>query len=268
MSFGLLEKINDIPEGLIYEEDFNKDDYMIAKVVHNNKTEGFIKLDDQGKKTIKTMNQNTRFEPLVPSKNIERFLILIFGASGKGKTIIEKEFAKQWYELNRGNIFYICSTPIDDDRSMSEIKDLVTQIDIGQVYNDKLSKDQLREMIRDGFSNSLILFDDNDMAKDSKKIIAFRNLIVEVGRKYHISAIIVSHILCDGHNTKMLLRELSLFVCFKSSIVKNRLLTEYYGFDDIFLRDIKDNTKSFACFNFIYEKVITPYFIKSFDLDK
>lgn len=267
MGLEILEKINDIPEGLSLTDKFLKSNYNIAKVITNGHT-GYVKLDDNNKKEIISKNMKTRFEPIIPYKNIERWNCMIYGASGKGKTVIAGEFAKQFHHLTGGNVYYICSTPIQDDRTFSQLTDFVKQMDVHQFYNDKMTKDEQREMIKGLFSNSLTIFDDNDMATDAKAITAFRNIIIEVGRKYGANTLFISHKNCDGNNTKMLLKELHLYICFKNGLSANRLLTEYYSFDKDYLKDIKKNTKSWVCFNFQYDKVITPWIIKNFDIDK
>lgn len=265
MSLEILEEINDIPEGLEIVDKINKDDLVIAKAI-SGKSKKFVKLADNKFKEIESLNKKTRFEPVIPfGEKIEMFRIMIFGKSGSGKTLLAGEFAKQYHKLTGGRIYYVCSTRIDDDRTFSQLKDIVKQIDVHEFYDKNMSKDDIRQMIKELFSDSLTIFDDNDMAKDAKLITEFRDLLCEVSRKYNGSLIFISHKNADGAKTKIIRNELSMYIAFKGNIKKNRLLTEYYGFDEDYLANIK--TSSFACFNFVYDKVITPWMIKDFDVE-
>jgi len=273
MGFEILEKINNIPNKFTIEEKYDKDSYIVAKVVKN-KDHAFVKLDKKGKPFLKIDIDDDdndekipeiRFEPWIPYKIIERLIIFIFGASGKGKTLIAGEIVKQYKELYKGRVFYICSTKIEDDRTLKGISHLITQIDASKICNKKTTEEDMHEILSQGFKNSLVIFDDNDMNKNAKtSIFPLRDHIIEKGRKYNISCCFISHKNCDSHNTRMLLNEISIYVTYKNKILKNRLLNTYYGFEDKFLKDVKNSTKSFAWFNFAYEKIVTPYYIKDF----
>jgi|LakMenEpi03Aug12_release.lakeMendotaPanAssembly.Ray.scaffolds.fasta_scaffold234711_2 hypothetical protein len=263
MGLEILEKIHDIPEGLSETSTFNKKDIIIAKAITDNKTT-YIKLDHNEHRQIMIANNETRLEPVIPYKNIERFIGMIFGGSGTGKTLIASEFISQYNKITGGTSIYICSTSIDDDVNLSKLKDIVKQIDISDIYNDKMPKAELREMIKNLFANKFVVFDDNDLASDEKNIRSFRDLLCEVGRKFNTSILFISHKNADAHKTKIILNELTFYICFKKNLKKNRILTEYYGIDIDYLKNIK--TKSWAMFNFKYNKVITPYEIKDFEV--
>jgi hypothetical protein len=90
----------------------------------------------------------------------------------------------------------------------------------------------------------------------------FQGKIVEVGRKYEISCIIISHIVCGGVNTKMVLNECNLYLSFKGMIKGNRLLKHYKGFTDEDLIEHSKYTSSFICYNFRHNTIITSKIVK------
>ena len=267
MGFDIIEKIcSEIPEGLKIIDKFDKKEYCIAKVITEGEKPAYIALADNNNKIISSTGLNTRFEFIAPYKNIERYICMLFGPSGVGKTIIAGELAKQFYEIHKGKIFFISSKDMNDDKTFSKLKDIVKQVDIHEIYNDKMSKNELREMMKELFSNSLIVFDDNDLAKDEKIIRGFRDLCCEIGRSYNINIVFISHKNADAHKTKIILNELTMYICWKKNLKKNRILTEYYGIDESYLKNI--NTKSWCLFNFKYSKVITPREIKDFETNQ
>lgn len=261
MSFDILESINNVPDGLAVANKFDRNKINIAQIVTDNSHKSYVYLDNNDKKRIDSKAISTRFEPLIAYKG-DRNLIYITGKSGAGKSIIAAEFAKQYKMLNPNNkVFYCCSTDIKDDRTWGKL-DFVIPIDICKIYEEDMEQNNEMEMIKTLFSNSMIVFDDLDMLpKKQKQVMTrFQGKIVEIGRKYEISCQIISHIVCGGQNTKMILNETNLYITFKGMIKGNRLLTHYKGFSEKQLEDIK--TTSFVAFNFRYNAIITPQSIK------
>lgn len=270
MSFDLLEKLNNRPEGITIAPRFDKSKINIAMIVtkdsknNDNKDEyrSFIQLADVESTTISSTAPETKMIPLIATEG-DRNLIYITGPSGAGKSIIAAEFCKQYHSINPKNrVFYVCSTDIKDDKTWGEMTDFVTPIDITEIYGNNMDQEEEREMIKTLFANSLIVFDDLDMMpKEKKKIMnRFQGKIVEVGRKYECNAIIISHIVCGGINTKMILNECNMYITFKGMIKGNRFLKSYKGFTDAQLENIK--TTSWACFNFRCGYIITPQSVK------
>ena len=260
MSFDILEGINNQPEGLSISDKFDRNKINIAQVVTDDK-KAFVYLENNDKRKVESKSSKTRIEPLIAYKG-DRNLIYITGPSGAGKSIIAAEFAQQYKALNKHNrIFYCCSTDIKDDRTWGEL-DFVTPIDICKIYSENMDQEEEREMIKKLFGNSLIVFDDLDMMpKEKKKVMTrFQGKIIEVGRKYEVNAIVISHIVCGGQNTKMILNECSLYITFKGMIKGNRLLKHYKGFSDYQLESI--NAPSWCAFNFRYNCILTSQWVK------
>jgi hypothetical protein len=258
----ILESLNNIPDGLNIANKFVRDRINVAKLVTGDKT-AFVYLDDNTNRQIDTTSEATRTEPLIAYKG-DRNNIYITGPSGAGKSIIAAEFAKQYKALNPHNkVFYCCSTDLRDDRTWGEL-DFVSALDVNKIYSEDMEQEEEREMIRTLFANSLIVFDDLDMLPAAKKKIMtrFQGKIVEVGRKYEISCIIVSHIVCGGVNTKMVLNEANIYITFRGMIKGNRLLKHYKGFSDDQLAEHATKTSSWIAYNFRYNTIITPRWIK------
>ena len=260
MSFDLLDKINNLPEGIKISKKFNKNEINIASI-NTQDEKAYVSLADNDNTFVESKTDLTKFEPIIAYKG-DRNLIYITGPSGAGKSIIAAEFAKQYKILNKDNkVFYCCSTDMKDDRTWGPL-DFVTPINICSIYSLDMPEEDEKEMIKKLFSNSMIVFDDLDMMPPSmKKVMTrFQGKIVEVGRKYEISCIIISHIICGGVNTKMILNECNLYITFKSMLKNNRFLKHYKGFTDEQLATIK--TPSWAAFNYRYGYIITPKTIK------
>lgn len=258
MSFQVLEQINNIPSGLDIASAFDKKKTNIAKIVTNG-TDSYAYLANNDKSTIQVKTNKTRFEPIIPY-NVERWVCYIYGKAGNGKSLLASQLALQYKTLNPKNkVFYICSTDIKEDRNFSKF-DFVMPLDADKIYSFDMSQDDEREMIKKLLSNSLVIFDDLDMAKNRKLVTALQFKLIEVGRKFGISVLIVTHINCAGHTTKMILNELDMYFCFKAGLKNNRLLELYNGYKKEDLEKI--NTSSFVCFNFRYNTLITPQIIK------
>lgn len=255
----ILDDINNIPEGFNISDTFDIKKINVAQIKEGDNL-GFIYLDDNKKTVLKTGGE-TKLEPIIPYKKIQRWICYITGKSGCGKSRISYVLANQYNMINPNNkLYYYCATSMQDDENFSTL-DFVEEIDVCKFYSMDMSPDDDKEIIKH-FSNSLWIFDDLDMLPPDKKKICTRwqNKLVEVGRKYNISIIINSHIVLGGHNTKMLLNEVDLYFTFKGNIKNNGLLKKYYKYTDEELEDIK--TTSWVCFNNRYDLIITPQSIK------
>lgn len=87
------------------------------------------------------------------------------------------------------------------------------------------------------FRNTFVLFDDVDTLQDSdigKRVLDFRNFLLEQHRHFNIYLVCTTHILMNYQATKRLLNEAQKVVVFpKSGNVSqiNQFLTRYVGFD-------------------------------------
>lgn len=252
----ILDKINNIPKGLSVSKKFILNHINIAKLFIDENVQ-YVYLDDNENKNMQITHEDTRLEPIIPYKNIQRSIWYITGRSGCGKSRIAYVLTIQYNKINPNNrIFYVCSTDIKDDENFGDL-DFVKALDPEKMYSLDMDMDEERELIKK-LSNSLFIFDDVDMLPKEKKKIYTRlqSKLVEVGRKYNITLCIISHITLGGHNTKMILNEVDLYFCFKDNIENNGYLLNYLKYKPEYLKSIK--TTSWVCFNNKYNCIITP----------
>jgi len=271
-SFKILEDINNIPDGLNISDVFDTRKINVAKILTGD-AKSFVYLDNNDNTLISTLQDDkktssyddeenddkTRFELVIPYR-VERWVGYIYGKAGQGKSLLASQLALQYKILNPKNkVFYVCSTEMAHDRNWREL-DFVKPINANDIYSLDMTQDDEREMIEKLLSNSLVVFDDLDMAKNKKLITALQFKLIEVGRKYGVSVLIITHVNCGGHQTKMILNELDMYFCFKNGLKNNRLLETYNGYKKDDLERIK--TKSWVCFNFRYNVIVTPHMVE------
>ena len=168
---------------------------------------------------------------------------------------------KKYLEYYKDNKVYVFSPKLDDP-AFKKIKNLhYVKLD------DSLVKDPLDVS---EFKDSICLFDDIESITDKRlnnAVRVFRDQCYEIGRApTNITTIAVHHVILANDRTKIILNELTMYICWKKNLKKNRILTEYYGIDESYLKNI--NTKSWCLFNFKYSKVITPREIKDFETNQ
>lgn len=261
----LLEDINNIPEGIKIIDNFDVNKINVAKIITENHT-SYVQLADTKDTTINTKGRNnTMMEPIIPYKNIERGVYYITGKSGCGKSLIAlRLIATQYHKLYPENkVFYCCSTDLKDDVHFQEVP-FIKQLDPLKIYSLNMDPEEEKQMIKELLSNTLVIFDDLDMARpDHKKIYTrLQFKILEVGRKFKTSLCIISHLITGGHQTTMLLREIDLYFTFKDSILSNRLLLHYKQYKPEYLEELKNKISSWICFNWKYNCIITPWYLK------
>lgn len=252
----ILDKINDIPKGLSVSKRLNLKNINIAKLFINDNIQ-YVYLDNNDYKNMQITYDDTRFEPIIPYRNIQRSIWYITGKSGCGKSRIAYVLTIQYNKIYPDNrVFYVCSTDIKDDENFGDL-DFVKALDPEKMYSLDMEMDEEKELIKK-LSNSLFIFDDIDMLPKEKKKIYTRlqSKLVEVGRKYGITLCIISHITLGGHNTRMILNEVDLYFCFKDNIENNGYLLKYLKYSPEYLKNIK--TTSWVCFNNKYDCIITP----------
>lgn len=257
----ILEDINNIPEGLAVAEKFDAKKINIAKLITNDH-HSYVYLADNKAKAIQSKDKETRMEPVIPYKNIERGVYYITGKSGTGKSLIAlRVIATQYHKLYpQRNIFYCCATDLADDENFEEVK-FIKPLNPLKIYSLDMPHEEEKKMIKELLSNSLVIFDDLDMApNDQKKIYSrLQGKLIEVGRKFKISVCIISHLATNAHNTKMILNEIDLYFTFKDGLESNRLLTHYKKYKPEKLAGIKSQNPTWVCFNFRYNCVMTSH---------
>ena len=102
----------------------------------------------------------------------------------------------------------------------------------------------------ENYKNSILVFDDvENLSRDKKKqeeYERFLDEILNVGRSFKISIIVISHVLCNFNKTKVILMECDKVVMFPNSGAKFayvNFMHNYFGMGKRFTRKVL-NTKS------------------------
>lgn len=184
--------------------------------------------------------------------NKERSIFYLTGASGSGKSYYASNLAQQYAKQFPKNDIYLFSA-VKSDPILDKIKKLM-RID--------LKKFMEQETDVEDFKDSLCIFDDMDSLADKnikKKVLALQDRILQEGRHYYISAIITSHLACNGKETKMILSETHSITFYPLSLQGRNLkylLEQYMGLNKDQISKIKKLKSRFITFIKSYPQVI------------
>jgi len=202
------------------------DGIKIAKIKGDKKKSKYIYLDEKNEATnnykeIKLKDGEIQFIP-----DIKFRINYIVGASGSGKSYFASKLAEEYKILYPKNPIYLLSY-LSDDTSIDRIKG---------IKRIQLNDDFLEETLEcDDFKNSLIIADDIDCITDKKMKLKLKELITKIlntGRHTATSFIMLSHIACNGVETKGILNEASSITFFNATLggrTKSYLLNQYLG---------------------------------------
>lgn len=239
----ILRKIQEKKNGGLILSD-KVDANTIAEVIKD-KRHKFVNQSISSKvEEMKIDNDEYIVEPFIPIK--ERFLIVISGRGGEGKSTLGSVFTKQYNRLYPTNkVFIISQKDYKDDVNLSMLD--ITQLNAKEAF----------ELDIKTFSNSLILFDDNDTI--IKEVNPFLQKLVEIGRIYEISLIFITHV-HSRRNVSMIYSEPDIYITFNSSLDNNRML------DNLKIKKntielLKSMTNAYIAFNMNFDTIITDKII-------
>jgi hypothetical protein len=163
----------------------------------------------------------------IPDENKERFIAYICGQSGSGKSYFASDLANAYKKQHPDNQIYLMSF-VESDSSIERVKGIERiKIDDEFLSTDLSSKD---------FSDSLLICDDCDCYTDKKIKAKLRDLfgkILNTGRHDNASLIYLSHLACNGLETKGILNECHSLTFFPATLdgrARDYLLKNYLGF--------------------------------------
>lgn len=172
----------------------------------------------------------------IPTKQQERSILYITGASGSGKSYYTRAYADEYHKLYPHNPIYLISS-LNEDSSIDKVKTLKRV-----VIDDKfLSAD----LDASDFKDSLTIFDDTDCLTDKTKRVkvnSLLNALLETGRHHNCSVIYTSHVPTAGLDTKRILNEAHSITIFPHSLGGRSLkylLENYLGFDKQQIKKLK-----------------------------
>jgi len=208
---------------------YEGDGIMIAKIRENNKKKcKFVFLDEKSEATnnYNELKLTTGEFQYIPDTNQNRFISYIVGASGSGKSYYASKLATEYRALYPKNPIYLLSY-LSDDSSIDRVKG---------IKRIPLNDDFLAETIEcDDLKNSLTIWDDVDCITDKAMKLKLKELLTKIlntGRHTHTSLIYLSHIACNGVETKGLLNEAHSITFFNATLggrTKTYLLNQYLG---------------------------------------
>lgn len=232
--------------GIVVSTKYDYD--CVSKLIESNtnKTVGYIKMS-QGSETKKLNIDKDKYdnEPLL-NFGEERQAIIISGESGSGKSVLASIFITQYLKSFKENPVYLISDkPKDIDRNFKNIPQLQ------QFNNDDIENFDILN-----YKNSMVVVDDCDYGKNTKKMYNILNNIATLGREMGISFIFITHI-----NSKLsvgsIYKEFKVYITYQDNIINNRMLFQNMAFDKKDIDYFVSLKSSFYIFNRIYNVLIT-----------
>ena len=144
--------------------------------------------------------------------NLERECDYIAGVAGVGKSTYASDRARLYHELYPDNKIFNF-TEVRDDPAYADLP--ITYITINDELMNK--EDPVRP---EEFEDSMVIFDDIDAIVDDKLLKAVRKIrdrMLSIGRHSRICVITTTHMLCNGHETKVPLAEARSITFFPQS---------------------------------------------------
>jgi hypothetical protein len=205
------------------------DGIKIAKIKDNNKKKcKYVFLDEKSEATnnYKELKIKDGEFQYIPDTNQNRFISYVVGASGSGKSYFASNLAKEYRALYPKNPIYLLSY-LSDDSSIDRVKG-IKRIPL----NDEFLEETLE---CEDLKNCLTIWDDVDCITDKQMKLKLKELLTKIlntGRHTHTSLIYLSHIACNGVETKGLLNEAHSITFFNATLggrTKTYLLNQYLG---------------------------------------
>lgn len=160
-----------------------------------------------------------------------REVIYISGPSESGKSTWCSNYLREYIKLFPNREIYLFSR-LDEDPVLDEYEP--TRI----LINEELLEDPIvpEELVEQSPEGCLVIFDDIDTLPKKLRdpIWALRDDILQIGRHYHITILVVTHQLMNYKETRTLLTESSKVVVFPHSGTAyhlRRFFKEYCGLD-------------------------------------
>ena len=179
---------------------------------------------------------------MIPNLSKERDVCFVTGKSGSGKSIFCANYCRQYHKYFPKNPIWLFTT-MNEDPAFDCLK-YIKRYTLDDAFLQE-------EFTINDFANTLCVFDDYDTILNEgikKKLKGVLDMILQTGRKPHVSCLITSHLPCDGKNTKLVLYESTSITFFLRGMGEQTLtylLKEYLGLSKDQIQKIK-NLKSRA----------------------
>jgi hypothetical protein len=184
-------------------------------------------------------NEYMQQMPFIDLKyGVHRNIAYISGQSGSGKSYYMTQYVKRYRKMFPKNPIIIFSS-VPEDKSIDSIKNTI-RIPL----DDNFIKMPIS--IAQDLSHSFVLFDDClEMISNPSiqaKLNDIMSKILTVGRHYHISAGITTHVAQNYDKTRLILVECNSITCFPSTMSNSslrRLMETSFGMDKEDIQKIK-----------------------------
>lgn len=164
----------------------------------------------------------------------KRQCVYVTGPSGSGKTTWIKNYSEQYKKMFPKNQVVLFSR-LNEDESIDAINP--TRIEISEdLLKDKITPEDLK--------NTLTIFDDTDTIRNKKilkEIDELKDDILQTGRHETVNTIIVSHLMSNYKQSRIVLNECQSIVFFPrcgNSYAINYVLSKYYGINNKKIKEI------------------------------
>ena len=207
----------------------------------NQKSNDIICVNNKETKQIKNpmteikVNDNEIVQ-MIPNINKECFVSYISGQSGSGKSYFANNLAEECYIMYGGKRPIYLFSLLTEDKSLTckHIKRIR--------LDDKFIN---MDLTLDDIKRSLLIMDDIDTIKSKAiktKLNHIIDTVLQVGRHAEVSLMYISHLACNGKDTKMILAECNNITIFPQTMGNcsiKYLLSEYFRLDKKQIEKIK-----------------------------
>ena len=204
---------------------------------HSNKV---IYVNSDPKKKVRNpmkelvVKENERVQ-LIPNKKKERFVSYVSGQAGSGKSYFTNKLAEEYHSTYPKRPIYLFSL-LTEDKS----------IKCKHIKRIKLDEKFLKtDLSLADMKNSCLIFNDIDTIKNKHikgKLDHIIDTLLQCGRHSGTSVVYVSHLPCNGKDTKMILSKCNNITIFPQTLGNRALrylLGEYFGLDTKQIQKIK-----------------------------
>lgn len=199
------------------------------------------------------------------TKNVQRDIMVVFGASGSGKTVLSNTMAKIYKKMTGNPIYYISSKNMMRDPSFNaELFEFIPfEHFITEVFDDEAIEEFKKN---DMWDNSLVIIDDIVLNAGNKEEKAVKDLfykwlkiVMELKRMNNISLLWITHQVSDYSYTRTLFTEMTAYVTFSNDL-KNRsnlILKDYLKLSPKEIDIITSTTSRWTCIKTRHKVIIT-----------
>lgn len=213
----------------------------VAHVIHEDKPKQkkvlymYDKIVPDGQSMI-DLGEDETFEKAVDISQ-EREVMYVSGMSGAGKSYYCKQFIEKYHKKFPKREVVVFSS-LDSCGTLDKLKYLKRI----KIHKPEFMTVPLTAI---DFKDKLVLFDDIDVISNRKikfKVYEIMNSILQIGRHHNVTALVTSHSVTNGQETKIILNEATAITLFPKSSGNRSLLyiaDAYLGMDTKQAKELK-----------------------------